>query len=181
MKRRILTLVLMILLGAPAALAGQFYIGLNAGRSEFKAAAPETAKFDSSDTAFKLLGGYNFNRVLSVEVDFVDYGSFEESSDGITLDADAQSFTAYGVGIIPVGPKFDLYAKAGFASWSADVRTVEDDVPTTTSPSGTDFAWGFGAAFHSRKHWSIVLEWELTETSGIDRLNIGSLGFRWEF
>ena len=181
MKRTTLTLVLTALLGSQAVLAGQFYIGANVGRSEFKVTAPGVSTVDSDDTAYKLLGGYNFNRVLSVELNLVQYGSFREELPDGEFYADAQALTAYAVGIIPIGPKFDLYAKAGFASWRADVQIVEDDVTTTSRPDGVDFAWGFGAVYHSRKHWSIVLEWELTEAGDLDRLNVGTVGFRWEF
>jgi hypothetical protein len=181
LKNLITILALAVLSIATPAAAGNFYAGVGVGQSDFEAAPPAPPGFDSEDTAYKVVFGYNFNRVLSAEADYVDFGDFNEQDGELTLDADATAFRLFGVGIIPVGPKFDLYGKAGFATWDANVSITSGDPPFVISPDGTDFAWGFGAAFHSRKHWSILIEWEVTEIDDLDRLNLGSVGFRWEF
>ena len=178
----VLVTVLSLLPAAPAALAGSFYIGASVGESEFDLAYPApTDKFSAEDTAFKGVFGYTFNQVLSVELNYMDFGSFSEQSGMLTLDADAESITAFAVGSFPIVPSFDLYGKAGFGSWSADVSVDDGNTVTTDSPDGTDFAYGFGANWDATDHLTLLAEWELVETDDLDRLRMISLGLRWRF
>lgn len=101
------------------AIAGDFYLGAGAYQSSV-----DYDNFDDDDeTVTGGFIGYTFvdsNIVmLSGELGYYDLGDTGNSS--YKIDGDA--VTAAGVVSLPIGPLFELYAKAGIASLSIDVRS----------------------------------------------------------
>ena len=88
--------------------------GLYIGAGVYQADVDVSDINDDQTTAAFFLG-YNFFDsnllMLSAEAGFYDLGDF--SSPNSTVDADA--FTVAGVAMLPLGPVFEIYAKAGVA------------------------------------------------------------------
>ena len=107
----------------------------------------DTLKFDDDDTGYKIFAGYNFGLVpmvnIAAEVAYIDFGSQEGKINNITgnkLEANGMTLSGLvGVDMGPVG----LFAKAGYFSWDADVKTIVGN----DSDSGSDPAYGLGAKF----------------------------------
>jgi len=141
-------------LGIPtAAIAGAesgFYIGLGAGDSTVK-----SGDYSESDTAYKVLGGYNIGFIplvdFAVEASYVHFGNPANT----TTSVEVTGLNAFGLAGLSFGP-FGIFAKAGVIDWGMD--TTEGTV--TNSESGTDPAYGVGArlAFGS---FSVRAEYEL--------------------
>jgi opacity protein-like surface antigen len=131
--KRLSLLALTLLLFAPAAHAGGFYIGaafMDAG------VEIEEVNFDEDDSGFKALGGYRW-KYFGLEGSYADFG--EPGNNLFDLEISAISATA--VGTLPLGKRFELFAKGGAYQWDVevsgnDIRGEDDDV---------DFTYGAGA------------------------------------
>jgi len=170
---RILLLVLGLLLVAPAAQAGGWFVGgsvLQAGVDV------ETSDFDEDDTGVKFFGGYNFFKFFGVEAAYADLGKAEEAGASI----ETTSLSAFAVGTVPVGKRFELFAKGGVYRWDAEIfengSFQDDDVES---------AYGLGAKLKLGEKAAVRLEYEIFEiefegAADID-VDIISAGFEWRF
>jgi opacity protein-like surface antigen len=142
-----------------------FYVG--AGIGDF---GIEDNGFDGSDTGFKVFGGYRFIKYLAAEVEYLDGGTVEDGG----LEIDVSGFNLSGVGILPVGEKFSLFAKLGMIFWDADSNGFGDD-------SGEDFSWGIGAGYSFTEQFGMQLEYQGFEIEDADTVDMISLGASWKF
>jgi OOP family OmpA-OmpF porin len=159
--KRLLVLGIALFLLAPAAYAGNFYVG-----ASLLDAGIDVDSFDEDDSGYKIWGGYNFLKFFGVEAAYNDFG--EPDSGGISVEPTAWSASAKGT--LPLG-FINLFAKAGFYSWDVD-GTFDDD--------GTDVGYGIGAAIVVLKQLEIRAEYELIELDDAD-LDVISVGAGWRF
>ncbi|MDP5071896.1 MAG: outer membrane beta-barrel protein [Congregibacter sp.] len=73
--------------------------------------------------------------MLSAEVGYYDLGAFSGSQDDVRFSVDANALTFAGVAYVPIGPFFEVYAKAGVAAVEvqtrfADESRTDDDTET---------------------------------------------------
>lgn len=120
-----------------AAVAGAdsgFYLGIGAGNATTK-----DSNFDASDSAYKILGGFNFGVIplvdLAVEASYADFGKPSVGA----ANAEVTGLNAFGLAGLSFGP-FGVFAKAGVINWDADTF----DGAVNNSESGTDPAYGLG-------------------------------------
>ncbi len=111
-----------------------FYLGAGVGDASIN----NNNDFDESDSAYKVLAGYNIGFIpfvdFAVEGSYVDFGSPGNATDTV----DATAFDAFGLVGLNFGP-VGIFAKAGAVSW--DLKS------SGGSESGTDPAYGIGARF----------------------------------
>jgi len=111
---------LLVNIGVSASVyAGGFYIGAGAYQSSV-----DYENFDDDDeTVTAGVIGYTFvdTNILMVSGDLGYYDLGEAGNSSYEIDGDA--ITAAGVVSLPIGPLFELYAKAGVASVSIDVTS----------------------------------------------------------
>ena len=79
-----------------------------------------------------------------------------------------------GMGILPIGEKFNVFAKLGIIFWDAELRGFGDD-------SGEDFSWGIGGGFSFTDHFGVRLEYQGFEIEDSDTVDMISLGASWNF
>jgi hypothetical protein len=156
---------------AQAAPAGEpgWYAGADVGRSEFK--------FDGganfSDTAFAVHGGYRAARYFAVEASYADLGSFDytlECPAGLAcvpelypqfVDVSAKRLDLALLGILPLGERFEAYAKVGFSQTEIDTHVVEGMSGTSDfSDRSSDAIYGVGVRMHFDAPWTLRLQWE---------------------
>lgn len=142
-----------------------FYVG--AGIGEF---GVDVGGFDGSDTGFKLFGGYHFNKYFGLELEYLDGGTVEDSG----LELDVSGFNASGIGVLPVGENFSLFAKLGMLFWDVDTNGFGSD-------SGEDFSWGIGAGYSFTDQFGMRLEYQGFEIEDTDMVDMISLGASWKF
>lgn len=187
------TLIAATLLVVPvgSALAGDqgFYIGGSLGQATYEVKGSDIdfpeLEFSEDDTAWKIIGGYNwdlgaFN--LGVEGGWVNFGNPSTSiGDLINAESELDGIQVMGLGAFELGP-IDIFGKLGFIAYDLETRfeDIAEEIDDRTSESGTDFGYGVGARWNIGS-FAIRLEWERYEISELDRLDMWSLGGTWTF
>jgi len=179
-------LVLSGLLAASQASAQGFYIGGSVGQSNFddSNAIPDlitSGTVDSTDTGYKIFGGYQFNQHFGLELAWVDLGKATYSGaflgasvTGGTVETSGLNFSA--VGTLPLGSNFALFGKVGFFTWESKASDVTGGVPFSGKDDGTDVSFGIGASYNFTKNFGVRAEWERFKAVGdIDLLSIGAV------
>ena len=155
------------------------YLGGAFGQSKLKEwCTGETATIrftacDDSDTSWKLLGGYRFNRHLSVEASYIDWGEVTASiNTGARVAAKQHSYGLAAVGTIPLGERFELFGKAGLLMTEQETRRLTPG-PSTVDRDDTEFHYGLGAKYAFTRNWAVRGEWEKTDKLKVELLSIG--------
>lgn len=190
------------LLAASPAMAADdtgFYIGAGFGETSVEVNDIEDfgLKFDDSGTTWKILGGYQFMKYFGAELEYIDVGdaedSFREEEGPYFVEADVtigvSGFNASAVGILPLGEKFNVFAKLGFFMWDADYELdFDSNVPDFDedlfndkgTDDGTDFSWGIGAGYNFTENFGVRLEYQSFEITDTD-LGLLSGSVLWMF
>jgi len=177
---RKMTMVLgLLLLGSTAALAGPFYVGASAMKTNLQV-DDLGGSFDASDTTYKAFVGFRFLKFLGLEGSYIDFGTLEDSSAGIDLSVDATGYDLFLVGVLPLGKHFELFAKAGYFKWDRNAD-ASGTMSGSDSDSGNDPVYGAGAAFIFGKHIGLRLEYEKFDMSDVDTLEQESVGVDFRF
>jgi hypothetical protein len=159
-----------IALSATQASADGFYIGAGIYSPEV-----DYASISESDTTPAFFAGYQFIDsnifMLSAELGYYDLGSI--SKNGAKVDSDALSIAA--VAYLPIGPIFEVYAKAGVAQTNIDY-SFEDN---TTDLGGTEGFGGIGASLDILDTVDIYVEYLVFDTE-VKTESIG-VGVRFDF
>ena len=165
--RILITCLTGVLLTIPAdSFAGAdsgFYIGAGAGDASI-----EEGTFDESDSAYKILAGYNIGFIpfvdFAVEGSYVDFGNPGTSTNNVEVTG----LDAFGLVGLNFGP-FGVFAKAGAINW--DLKTNSG-----FSDSGTDPAYGIGAKF-SFLSFAVRAEYEVFEfdTADSDMVSVSAV------
>jgi hypothetical protein len=128
MLKKILPFTLLAMSGAANAAGG--YLGVGFGQSSVDVEPvyyfiDATTSVSDTDTAFKIFGGYEFNRNIALEGGYTYFGEFGVdyralySSYFESYKTNAGAFYVAAVGSIPLGP-VSLFGKAGLAHWFVD-------------------------------------------------------------
>jgi OOP family OmpA-OmpF porin len=161
--------VLALCLLTPVAHAGIFG-GVSAGEAEIKASGADTT-VDNTETGYKAFIGGRFLKYVGLELSYIDFGN-HPAGDSANLDLWAAEGAV--MGIVPLGKRFELFAKAGYFYWLATLTDEEDE-------TGSDFAYGIGGAFKFAKIFGIRAEYEVFEVEDADDVTLASIGFEIRF
>jgi len=116
--------------------------------------------FDDDHVSWKVLAGFRFNPVLSLEAQYIDFGDAENNA----ARAEADGWTAALVADIPLR-YVQPYAKAGALFWNTDAHT-RGLIQASASDDGTDFFWGLGVRIPVTEALDIRVEYERFELDG---------------
>ena len=133
-----------------------FYVGGEVGSFEAD---------DESDTAFKILGGYQINRNIAAEFAY-----------GQLLDKGGVEITAWelsGIYSFPLGNKFSIFGRLGFAMWDADAGAAGSD-------DGTDLLFGAGVQYDLTNKLGIRGQWTRYDVADEDA-DLFSIGLIYRF
>ena len=160
------------------------------------AGAVFTSSANSTDTAYKVQLGYQFNSNFAVEGGYVDMGRFTYHAlstvpagatrdgivkvTGVNLDA---------VGRLPVSDAVAVFGKLGFVSYDLSYSCQSSVIPCITpnrSKRGTPLHYGLGLDWNFGKKLFARAEYEIytnvgepfnaTGTTGTTRANVGVAG-----
>jgi OmpA-like transmembrane domain len=125
MTKAILCVLLICIAGAPfhtcaaddnAAGHSGFQFGLGVGGGQLHVSEPGTAgSIEMGAFAYTALAGYRINRYMAVEASFLDGGPMRKENSESLFSAEPHLVTATGMGILPIGQTFSLFARAGLA------------------------------------------------------------------
>jgi OOP family OmpA-OmpF porin len=151
----------------------RFYVGGGAGPStmEFEKDSLQISgvlsstftETDASSTAFKVYGGWRFNRFFAGEVGIVDFGKFRATrtvnppGNG-TVSAQIEVTGVYldAVGTIPIGNSFELQAKVGALASSTYADRSHTGAITVNGNED-------GSHEETNLHVSVGAEWRVTQ------------------
>jgi OmpA-OmpF porin, OOP family len=159
---------------------GGFYLGGALGQSRFKewcdtgGSTITLASCKDTDTAWKVLGGYRFNRYLAAEGAYVDWGEVSASTPGgAQALARQHSYGLAAVGTLPLGARFQLFGKAGFLMTEQETESRNVASPRTINRDESEFHYGLGGRYAFTRNWVLRGEWENTDKLKVELLSIG--------
>jgi OOP family OmpA-OmpF porin len=189
--RKLAAASLLAIAGALAAsqASAQPYLGGSIGQSdvddEITTGLITSGSVDGKDTAFKIFGGYMFNRNFGVEGAYVDLGevSYSGSFGGAPVTGgkvEINGFNVSAVGAFPVNEQFSVFGKIGLFIWDADASDTTGGVPFSASADGTDLSFGVGVNYSFTRNLGVRAEWEMFKTDDGDATLL-SAGVVWKF
>lgn len=161
-------------------------------RAQLQGAGLTTTGFSTDDTdiAFKIFGGYKFNRHFALEGGYFNLGRFGYAATTTPTGTQTGGIKLHGlnfdaVGIMPISEKFSAFGRVG-ANY-AEARdnfsnTGAVPAPADPSPSKSDLNYkvGLGLQYDFTKHVGMRAEWEryrINDAVGndgdIDMLSLG--------
>lgn len=145
------------------------YVGATIGQAELKDACSGVAGCDEKDTAWRILGGYQFNRYFAAELGYHNLG--EASAPG--GETEATAWELVGVGAYPLVNQLSVYGKLGVYRGELEGPSAEE--------TNTDLTYGLGLQYDVLKNVGVRGEWQrynkmgggaLVETD-VDVLSVG--------
>jgi len=156
MKKSVALAILAAAMATPAFAADNgLYIGANLGN-----AAISGANFGgltkTSDTSMSFLGGYQVNKNLAVEVQYIDFGKiYAQASHPITTTGTSLSV----IGILPVGESFAVLGKFGMASTKLKV-SCDTCTPPNYRSTRSAAVFGLGGQYNLNQSIGIRVGYE---------------------
>lgn len=144
------------------------YIGGSLGRADQKVP-------DEKDTAWKLFGGYQFNRNFAAELGYHHLG--EVSRGGVTTEA--RAWDLVGLGILPVANTLSAYGKLGLYYGQTERRTTG----VNAKENDNGLTYGVGVQWDAIPALGVRLDWQRYDQMGgpttgegdVDVLSVGVL------
>jgi OOP family OmpA-OmpF porin len=140
-------------------------------------------KWDEDDTAYKVFGGYRFNRFLSFEADYINLGKPSGAVvPGFNLDQSVDGFAPYVIGTIPIGPWFEVYGRLGYYFYDANQRQrSEANGDLQFDEESQDLVWGGGIGANIGEKLNLRLEYERYDLKRLDDADSLWLTAAWRF
>lgn len=125
---------------------------------------------DNRDSAFKLFGGYQFNKHFALESGYFDLGEFDfvsttQPAGTLSGKIKLKGFNVDAVGIFPVVDKFSVFGRLGLNHAQAKVNTSSSgavNAPSKPNPSknALNHKLGLGAQYSFTDMIGLRGEWE---------------------
>lgn len=189
--RKALAAFALALSGALAAThaSAQFFLGGSIGQSdvddEITTGLIDSGTVDGKDTAWKIFGGYMFNRHFGIEAAYINAGevSYSGTFSGFPVTGGKVELTAFNVSVLgnlPINEQFSVFGKVGLFSWEAEASDITGGFPFSGSDDGTDVSFGVGVGYNFTPNFGVRAEYELFQTDNADASLI-SIGLVWRF
>jgi OOP family OmpA-OmpF porin len=164
------------------------YIGGGIGQSKFKDACSGSftgVSCDDKDTAFKIFGGYQFNKNIAAEVGYTDLGKAKASGAGVTAEQKATAWELSALGSFPVWQQLSILGRLGLYYGEGKV-----DAPGVSGKKNTtDLTYGLGVGYDFTRNLGVRGEWqryakvkfEAGGTSGDADVDVLGVSVLWRF
>lgn len=146
MKKIVAVALLSVAAALPAYAENGSYAGIKAG----SASAGFNGLSKSSDTSYGIFLGYQYNRNLAVEGEYVDLGRFSTAA-GVTGKSDVWGLSA--IGTMPLEGNFSAYGKLG-------VTRSNTSTSVASGVRRTGVGFGLGGQYDATPMIGIRLGWE---------------------
>jgi OOP family OmpA-OmpF porin len=146
----ILGLASTMMVAGPAFAQDQgWYIGATLGQSKAKDGCTDViGSCDDKDSAWRILGGYQFNKNLAVELGYTDLGEVSGDEPGFgPFSVETTVFELVAVGSWPFANNFAAYGKLGMYRGDPDASGGGFSL----SESNTDMTYGVGLRLRSAR------------------------------
>jgi OOP family OmpA-OmpF porin len=185
----IATVLIMFGSGEVCAQEKGFYMGASLGQSRANNLGSCSDIFDivnscsvkSTDTGWRLFGGYQFNKHVAGELSYVDLGKFTVSGfgrvAGTPVFADASGsdkvngFSFDAVGTLPIDVGFGLIGRIGLFAWTLDASASASggiSASTSDKPTGASLDAGLGVKYDFENNIGVRAEFQRFFSIGND-------------
>jgi hypothetical protein len=153
------------------------YIGVAGTQARFDKHHFDVDDVDNEDTGWEGIVGYRFAPFFAAEAAYVDFGDTDAPEDALggPFSANAKALTAFGLGIVPVGP-VELFGKLGGSRVKSRGRIGSRNF----SDADTKLAYGAGVQLALR-NVGLRAQWEKFDTNSLGNLKVVSLGATYTF
>ncbi len=147
---------------------GDFWsiLGVGVGQSKFDSDCVGNFTCDRRDTAWKVYAGGRFNRYFGMEFGYNDLGKVDQSGGRTKAFAANITFVAG----VPIGDRFDIFAKGGGAYGRTDVSADASTGIATGTKSNFEGTYGVGASYAITRNWQVRADWD---RYNLDFVNVG--------
>ncbi len=152
-----------------------FYLGASVGEATNKSGA-----FEGNDIAFKVSGGYAFNRYFGMEVAYVDAGTQKDTVDLVRIENESSGVIASAVLNLPLSESFAVVGRIGYAFYSSDASSRLGNLSVRESDNDEDLAYGIGIQLAVWGGLALRAEYEAVDVSNGD-FRIVSAGAVYKF
>jgi OmpA-OmpF porin, OOP family len=167
-----------------------FYVGGGIGRASVKAEfAGNTFKLDDWDTAWRAIAGYQLNKYVAFQVEYIDGGTQQQQTRGgvgTTVDTQFTNIVPSVLGILPINDTFSVYAKVGYDFYDTQLQAVTRAIVNGAAvvefarykdkESGEDLLYGAGVRV-TRDKFSFDLLYEVVDVD----LDFGVGDRNWDY
>jgi len=167
-----------------------FYVGATIGQSKVKDFCSGFAvPCEDTDTALRILGGYQFNKHFALELGYSQLGEASiNNGGGLFAKVEATAWELVAVGMLPVADRFSIYGKIGMYRADSDFSTniVLPGLPQSFSESNNDLTFGFGLQFEISRNLALRAEYQRYQDLGGPQigesdLDVMSIGLTYRF
>lgn len=144
----------------PPAKESGFYGGIGAGASRTDIDTGIAGSTDKKDTAWKLFGGYQFNKNIAIEGGYVDLGKASVTGPGGMATLDSKAWQVGAVGSLPLSQQFALTGKLGIARTSTDGSGSIGGAPFAGSDHNTAPTYGLGMRYDLTQTVALRGDWD---------------------
>jgi opacity protein-like surface antigen len=139
--------------------------------------------WNNDDSAYKIFAGYRLNRFLGFEAAYVNLGKPSgEVIPGTNAKAAVDGWAPYVVGTVPLGRFFELYGRAGYYFYDANMQTTDALDNTVKFKEDSDsFVWGGGIGANFGEKFNLRAEYERYDLKGLDDADALWLTAAWRF
>lgn len=150
--------------------------GIGYNRLESEEIPNSDDELTDDHVGYKGIAGIRLGPVLSIEGQYVDFGTAEDGDN----EVDASGWTAGATVMLPLTERINPYGKVGALFWEVDGRSAGVTPPLRVSEDGTDFTYGVGVAFGLTESLALRTEYERFE---LDETNVdlGSANLTFSF
>jgi OOP family OmpA-OmpF porin len=172
----------MLVAGPALAQDTGFYAGIHIGMSDLGGACngvPGGVSCDEEDSAWKILGGYQFNKNLAVELGYANLGEASASGAGVTANVEVTAWDLVAVGSLPLMDRLSGYGKLGLFKADAELTS---NVGVSDDDSETGITFGLGLRYDFTRNLGVRAEWQRYQEVGDDLdVDVMSVGVIWKF
>jgi OOP family OmpA-OmpF porin len=131
-----------------------WYIGGTLGQSDFKDGCQGLGGCDKKDTAWRVLGGYQFNRNFAAELGYHDLGKASAAGG----DTKGNAWELVGLGALPLVDRLSAYGKLGVYRGELKAAAAKE--------TNSDLTYGAGLQYDLTKAVGVRAEWQRYNNMG---------------
>ena len=154
-----------------------FYVGSGLGEAEAQDAS-EYGLSNDTDTAFRIYGGYEFSRLLTAEIGYLNLGDYTGTIPSIEGPAATRvELDGFSIGLRPqiaLNENWFAQVQIGVFLWEADAQVRSPVGIIRANDDGEDPYYGLGFGRSFGPSWQVSGEWTRFETdeSDVDFINL---------
>lgn len=118
---------------------------------------------NDSDTAWRILGGYQIDRNFAVELGYHDFGKVKATGFGVDGEVTANVWELVAVGTLPLRNRFSVYGKLG--GYRGDTK-LRSNAGFSGSDTNTDITFGVGGRYEFSQQIAFRAEYQAYQSVG---------------